>query len=139
MGLGVQSRSFLRMVLVFGDDLRFEDEHGLRSSAVVDRWACELPTNGRPAASSWPSYVGAVSQWSEFGEERAVGPFDSRERLKALLSAYAVYRSQGPADGRQRFRVTTWNQRMTSPRPSSPAGGGRSAGTPPGVGSRSPT
>ncbi|MEU0665347.1 site-specific integrase [Streptomyces lavendulocolor] len=101
------------MVLVFDDDLRFEDEHGLRTSAIVNRWACELPTNGCPAANSWTSYVGAVRQWSEFGEEHGVGLFDSRERLKALLSAYAVYRSQGPISGRQRFRVTTWNQHMT--------------------------
>lgn len=98
------------MSLVFDDDLFFEDEQGLRASVIVNRWACELPTNRVPAANSWPTYVRAVREWMDFGTEHGVGLLDTRERLKALLGTYSVHRATGPLAAR--FRSSTWNQHM---------------------------
>lgn len=98
------------MSLVFDEDLLLEDTAGLRPSAVINRWACELPTDHVPAANSWPSYVRAVRMWAEFGAEHGVGLFDTRDRLKALLSAYSIHRSSGPLEAR--YRATTWNQEI---------------------------
>lgn len=98
------------MSLIFDEDLLFEDDRGLRPAAVVNRWACELPTSKVPSDNSWPSYVRAVREWMEFGEEYGVGLFDGRDRLKALLSAYSVHRARGPL--KARFRASTWNQHM---------------------------
>ncbi|MEV6123781.1 site-specific integrase [Streptomyces sp. NPDC052077] len=98
------------MSLIFDEDLLFEDDRGLRPAAVVNRWACELPTSKVPADNSWPSYVRAVREWMEFGAEHGMGLFEGRDRLKALLSAYSVHRARGPL--KARFRASTWNQHM---------------------------
>jgi len=98
------------MPLIFDDDLLFEDAGGLRESAVVNRWACELPASGCPAANSWPYYVRTVREWMEHSAGHGVGLFDTRDRLKSVLGMYAVYRRSGPI--RHRFEATTWNQSM---------------------------
>ncbi|MEU9395684.1 hypothetical protein AB0D86_37505, partial [Streptomyces sp. NPDC048324] len=73
-------------------------------------WACELPANGCPSPNSWPYYVRTVREWLEFISKHGVALFDSRRRLKAALSAYSVYRAQGPI--KHRFEASTWNQNM---------------------------
>lgn len=98
------------MSLVFDDDLLFEDPAGIRPAAVVNRWACELPTEGVPAANSWPTYVRAVREWMDFAAQHGVSLLDRRDRLKAVLSAYSIHRSSGPLDAR--FKASTWNQEM---------------------------
>lgn len=98
------------MPLLFDDDLLFEDSNGVRSTTVINCWACELPTNGCPSPNSWPYYVRTVREWLEFTSRHGVALFDSRRRLKAALSAYSVYRAQGPI--KHRFEASTWNQNM---------------------------
>jgi hypothetical protein len=98
------------MSLIFDEDLLFEDGCGLRPSAVVNRWACELPTSKVPSDNSWPSYVRAVREWMEFGAEHGVDLLEDRDRLKALLSAYSVHRARGPLEAR--FKASTWNQHI---------------------------
>lgn len=98
------------MSLIFDDDLLFEDERGPRPAAVVNRWACQLPTDKVPSENSWPTYVRVVREWMEFGAEYGVSIFDGRDLLKALLSAYSVHRASGPL--KFRFKATTWNQHM---------------------------
>ncbi|WP_438293138.1 site-specific integrase [Streptomyces sp. HUAS TT7] len=98
------------MPLLFDDDLLLEDPGGPRTAAVVNRWACELPVNGCPAPKSWPYYVRTVREWMEFAAEHGVTLFDSRDRLKSVLGAYAVHRATGPMDSR--FAASTWNQSM---------------------------
>jgi integrase len=46
----------------------------------------------------------------EFLAEHGVGLFDTRARLKSVLSAYAVYRVTGPL--KHRFEASTWNQNV---------------------------
>ncbi|BAJ29279.1 hypothetical protein KSE_34720 [Kitasatospora setae KM-6054] len=99
------------MPLVFDDDLLFEDARGTRETVAVNRWACELPTSGVPAANSWPTYVRAVREWKEFAALYGVSLFDTRVRLKQVLGAYAVHRSSGPV--KSLFAASTWNQAMT--------------------------
>lgn len=98
------------MALLFDDDLLFEDAHGARETVAVNRWACEMPTSGVPAANSWPTYVRAVREWKEFAALHGASLFDTRDRLKAVLSAYTVHRSSGPI--KSRFAASTWNQNM---------------------------
>lgn len=96
--------------LLFDDDLLFEDSNGSRPVTVINRWACELPTNGVPAAKSWPYYVRTVREWLEFISEYGVSLFDTRARLKAALGSYSVYRARGPV--KHRFAASTWNQNI---------------------------
>ncbi|MEU9279719.1 hypothetical protein [Streptomyces sp. NPDC048341] len=98
------------MTLLFDDDLLFEDSNGIRPTTVINCWACELPANGCPSPNSWPYYVRSVREWLEFISGHGVALFDSRRRLKAALSAYSVYRAQGPI--KHRFEASTWNQNM---------------------------
>jgi hypothetical protein len=100
------------MPVLIDDDLRFEDGVGqARAAAVVNRWLRELPVNGCPSPSSWPSYGRALRDWMVFLAGRVVGLFDSRDRLRAGLSAYCQYRATGPLEAR--FEATTWNQHMS--------------------------
>ncbi|MCJ0869587.1 site-specific integrase [Streptomyces sp. AP-93] len=98
------------MPLLFDDDLLFEDSNGRRPAVVINRWACELPTNGVPAPKSWPYYVRTIREWLEFISERGVSLFDTRTRLKAVLGSYSVYRARGPI--KHRFAASTWNQNI---------------------------
>ncbi|MGW2542015.1 site-specific integrase, partial [Kitasatospora sp. NPDC001574] len=63
------------MPLIVDEDLVFEDESGQRPSTVVNRWACELPLNGCPAARSWLYYVRTVREWMEFAAGLGIGLF----------------------------------------------------------------
>jgi integrase len=99
------------MPLLFDGDLLFEDDRGARETVAVNRWACELPTAGVPAANSWPTYVRAVREWKEFAALYGVGLFDTRVRLKQALGTYAVHRSSGQVESL--FAASTWNQTMT--------------------------
>jgi hypothetical protein len=81
------------MPVLIDDDLLFED--GLaapRPAAVINRWLRLLPASGAPAPSSWENYARAVKEWTEFLAEHGIGLFDTRDRLKAGLSRYAVGR-----------------------------------------------
>ncbi len=96
-----------RMPVLVDDDLRFEDGPGApRPAVVVNQWLRELPVSGVPAQGSWASYARALKEWMEFLTARGVGVFDSRERLKAVLGAYAEHRASGPVG--QRFAAATW-------------------------------
>lgn len=100
------------MPVLVDDDLCFEDGPAApRSAAVVNRWLRELPASGAPAPSSWENYARVVKEWMEFLAEHGVGLFDSRVRLKAVLSRYAEHRAAGPV--KARFAATTWGQHMS--------------------------
>jgi hypothetical protein len=106
----VEHRPLLRerMPVLIDDDLRFEDDGGVqRPTTVVNAWLRELPVSGAPSPRSWRIYAEAARAWLEFLAQRGVGPFESRERLRAALSAYAEYRLAGPAAAR--WQVSTWN------------------------------
>lgn len=93
------------MPVLVDDDLRFEDGPAApRPAAVVNRWLRELPASGAPAPSSWENYARAVKEWTEFLAEHGVGLFDSRVRLKAVLSRYAEHRAAGPLKARMAYR-----------------------------------
>jgi len=100
------------MPFLVGDDVRFEDGPGAqRACAVVNRWLRGLPSSGAPAPKSWAYYARAVKAWMEFCSGRGVALFDSRERLKDVLGAYAEYRAAGPLEAR--FAASTWGQAMS--------------------------
>jgi site-specific recombinase XerD len=101
-----------QMPVLVDDDLQFEDSAGqARPAAVVNRWLRELPVSGCASRSSWSSYGRALRDWMVFLTSRGIGLFDSRERLRAGLSAYCEYRASGPLGSR--FEATTWNQHMS--------------------------
>jgi integrase len=101
-----------RMPFVVDDDLRFEDGPGApRASVAVNRWLRQLPASGAPAPKTWAYYARVVKAWMEFCASRGVGLFDSRERLKDVLGAYAEYRAAGPLSAR--FAASTWGQAMS--------------------------
>ncbi len=95
------------MPVLVDDDLRLTDGAAPRPAAVANRWLRELPASGAPAASTWEAYARALKAWMEFVAERGVAVFDDRERLRAVLSAYAQYRFAGPLEAR--FAPATWN------------------------------
>ncbi len=99
------------MPVLVDDDLLFDDEHGPRPTVAVNRWLRELPSSGCPAAKSWRYYAQVVRSWMEFTAEHEIAMFDERARLRSALSAYAVYRSGGPAE--HRFEASTWNQHVS--------------------------
>jgi integrase len=101
-----------RMPLLVDDDLRFEDGPGApRPSVAVNKWLRELPSSGAPAPKTWAYYARVLKAWMEFCASRGVGLFDSRERLKDVLGAYAEYRAAGPLEAR--FAASTWSQAMS--------------------------
>jgi integrase len=100
------------MPILVDDDLRFEDGVGQpRPTAVVNQWLRELPASGCPSPGSWVAYARALRDWMTFLAGRGVGLFDERDRLRAGLSAYAVYRATGPLAAR--FEASTWNQHIS--------------------------
>src|SRR2546425_9287376 len=96
-----------RMPFLVDDDLRFEDGPGApRPCVAVNQWLRELPSSGAPAPKTWAYYARVLKAWMEFCAGRGVGLFDSRERLKDVLGAYAEYRAAGPLESR--FAASTW-------------------------------
>ncbi|MFD8951996.1 site-specific integrase [Streptomyces xanthophaeus] len=100
------------MAMLVGDDLRFESGDGRRLPlSLVNEWLRLLPVSGCPAPSSWGTYARILRDWAVAADEHGVGIFDTRDRLKALLSVYAVDRSCG--DPKRHLRAKTWNQHMS--------------------------
>jgi hypothetical protein len=82
-----------RMPVLIDDDLLFEDAGVLRPSVAVNRWLRELPVSGAPAPATWAAYARVLRDWVSFLGGIGVGVFDTRERLKEALGAYAAYRA----------------------------------------------
>jgi integrase len=99
------------MPVLVDDDLVFADGGVPRPSVAVNRWLRELPSSGAPAAGTWAVYARVLREWMVFCAEHGTGVFADRERLKAVLGAYAAYRADGPQ--RARFAATTWNRHMS--------------------------
>jgi integrase len=93
------------------DDLLFGDAGTSRATVAVNRWLRELPVSGGPAASTWWNYARVLRAWIEFLAGCGTALFDSRERLRAALGAYAERRCAGPLAAR--FEVSTWNQHVS--------------------------
>ena len=110
------------MPVLVDDDLLFGDGGRARATVAVNRWLRELPVSGGPAASTWWNYARVLRAWMEFLAGCGTVLFDSRERLRAALGAYAEHRCAGPVAAR--FEVSTWNQHASVRRCST---GGRSA------------
>lgn len=101
-----------RMPVLIDDDLRFEDGPAApRPTTVVNRWLRGLPASGAPAARSWEAYARVLKGWMIFLDGHVVGLFDSRDRLKQALGAYADHRANGPVE--QRFAASTWGRHMS--------------------------
>jgi integrase len=99
------------MPVLVDDDLLFGDGGTARATVAVNRWLRELPVSGGPAPSTWWNYARVLRAWMEFVAGCGTVPFDSRERLRAALGAYAEYRCAGPVAAR--FEVSTWNQHVS--------------------------
>lgn len=99
------------MPVLVDDDLLFSDGGTARAAVAVNRWLRELPVSGGPAASTWWNYARVLRAWMEFLAGCGTGLFDSRERLRAALSAYAGHRCAGPVAAR--FAASTWNQHVS--------------------------
>jgi integrase len=100
------------MPILVDDDLLFEDQPARpRPTIAVNQWLRELPSSGCPAPRSWAYYSRTLRDWLVFLAERGISPFDSRDRLRAGLSAYAEHRASGPVY--KRLAASTWNQHMS--------------------------
>lgn len=99
-----------RMPVLIDDDLVFEDRAGPRPAAVANRWMRLRPTEGCPAPKSWEYYARILRDWIVLADEHGVEVFGDRDRLKFLLSTYAVDRSCGRPE--RRLEATTWNQHV---------------------------
>ena len=108
-GWGLEHRPLIPdgMAILIDDDLRFDDGATPRPTVAANQWLLELPASGAPAPSTWQAYARALRAWMEFVAEHGVAVFDERERLRAMLSAYARYRFAGPLIAR--FAPATWN------------------------------
>lgn len=100
------------MPVLIENDLRFEDESGPRATVLVNRWLRELPVSGAPSPNTWEAYARALRDWLAFLGERGVAAFDSRQRLRAVLSVYAEYRLAGPLT--VRLAESSWNLHVTA-------------------------
>jgi site-specific recombinase XerD len=100
------------MPVLIENDLRLEDDAGPRASALVNRWLGELPVSGAPSPNTWEAYARALRDWLAFLGERGVAAFDSRDRLRAVLSVYAEYRLAGPPA--VRLAESSWNLHVTA-------------------------
>ena len=81
------------MPVLIENDLRLEDDAGPRASALVNRWLRELPVSGAPSPNTWEAYARALRDWLAFLGERGVAAFGSRDRQRAVPSAYRVRRN----------------------------------------------
>lgn len=99
------------MPVLIDEDLVFADGGVPRATVAVNRWLRELPSSGAPAAGTWAVYGRVLRDWMVFLAEHGVGVFADRERLKAVLGAYAVYRAAGPEHAL--FAATTWNRHVS--------------------------
>jgi len=99
------------MPVLIDDDLVFADDGVPRPVVAVNRWLRELPSSGAPAAGTWAVYARVLRDWMVFCAGHGTGVFAGRERLKAVLGAYAAYRADGPEGAR--FAATTWNRHMS--------------------------
>ena len=100
-----------RMPVLVDDDLLFEDAGVARPSVAANRWLRELPVSGAPSPATWAAYARVLRDWMSFLPGIGVEVFDTRERLKDALSAYAARRAAGPVEAR--FAATTWNQHVS--------------------------
>jgi integrase len=100
-----------RMPVLVDDDLLFDGGSGPRPSVAVNRWLRELPTSGAPAPGTWAVYARVLRDWMVFCADHGTGMFAGREDLRAVLSAYAAYRAEGPEQAR--FEATTWNRHVS--------------------------
>jgi hypothetical protein len=99
------------MPVLVDDDPLFGDAATPRATVAVNRWLRELPVSGGPAASTWWNYARVLRARMEFLPGCGTVLFDSRERLRAALGAYAEHRCAGPVAAR--FEVSTWNQHVS--------------------------
>jgi len=99
------------MAFLVDEDLLFVDENGPRATAVANEWLRLRPTENCPAPSSWGTYARILRDWIVAAQRHGVEVFDTRDRMKALLSTYAVDRSSG--DPKQYLGAVTWNQHMS--------------------------
>jgi integrase len=99
------------MPVLIGEDLLFEDDGAPRPVRAVNRWLCELPSSGAPAAGTWAVYARVLRDWMVFLAGHDIGVFDTRDRLKAALGLYAVHRAGGPPGAR--FTAATWNRHVS--------------------------
>ena len=108
-GWDLDRRPLIRqgMPVLVDDDLRFEDERGLRASVIVNQWLRELPVSGAPSPNTWEVYARALKGWLEFLTEQEVPAFGSRDQLRAALGCYAEHRLGGPLQ--MRLAGSTWN------------------------------
>ncbi|MFF9809989.1 hypothetical protein ACF1G5_33620 [Streptomyces coeruleorubidus] len=95
------------MAFLVDDDLLFEDGRGLRAAAVVNEWLRLRPTENCPVPSSWGTYARILRDWIVAAQLHGVEVFDTRDRLKALLSAYADRATGDPSSGWVRSRGTS--------------------------------
>ena len=99
-----------RMPQLADDDLLFEDAGVPRPGVAVNRWLRELPVSGAAAPGTWAKYARALRDWMTFLPGLGIGVFDTRDRLKQALGAYAAHHGCGPAEAR--FAPSTWNQHI---------------------------
>ena len=74
--------------------------------------ATGIPVSGAPFPNTWEAYARALRDWLAFLGERGVAAFDSRDRLRAVLSVYAEYRLAGPPA--VRLAESSWNLHVTA-------------------------
>ena len=96
-----------RMPQLVDEDLIFEDAGVPRPSVAVNRWLRELPASGAPSPGTWAVYARALREWMTFLSGLGIGLFDTRDRLRQALGAYAVHRAGGPVESR--YVASTWN------------------------------
>lgn len=99
------------MPILADEDLLFEDDGVPRPARAVNRWLCELPSSGAPAAGTWAVYARVLRDWMVFLAGHDIGVFDTRDRLRAALGLYSVHRADGPPGAR--FTATTWNRHVS--------------------------
>ncbi len=75
------------LAFLVDDDLLFENENGLRATAVVNEWVRPRPTENCPAPSSWGTYARILRDWPVSALLHGVEIFDTRDRLKGPCSA----------------------------------------------------
>lgn len=101
-GLGTKPLIPEGMPVLIDADLLFEDAGLRRITVVINRWLRDLPSLGVPAVKSWEYYARVLRDWTIFLPERGCNAFADRQRLKSVLSAYAVHRASASgawADG----------------------------------------